>query len=176
MFIPLNRYKGMRLLHNKMTVQNSALLVFLFPVVMGIAFGTFVLSGVLTQPDRELNMWPFENFSIPTTPIVEDLKIQGLLSQYSISDLIEIKVVVNNSDFECGDLYITIYDTTTSQKEVVAQNGFFSQCFSTNKLALPIDDTFSEKIDKAGEYELVVEVNDNTYTKTITTTAKFRVQ
>lgn len=166
----------MRLLHNKMAVQNTALLVFLFPVVMGIAFGGFVLSGVLTQPDRELNMWPFENIFIPTQPIIKDLEIQGLLSQYSVSANIEIKIIVNNSDFDCGDLYITIYDTTASPKQAVAQNGFFSQCFSTNKLALPIDDTFSEKIDKAGEYELVVEMNDNDYKKTITTTTKFSVQ
>ncbi|HSF27707.1 MAG TPA: hypothetical protein VLA53_01615 [Nitrosopumilaceae archaeon] len=159
-----------------MAVQNTALLVFLFPVVMGMAFGSFVLSGILAQPDRELNMWPFENIFTPPPPITEDIKIQGLQSQYSVSATIGVKVMVNNSDFDCGDLYITIYDTKTSPKEVVAQNGFFSQCFSTNKLALPIDDTFSEKIDKAGEYEMVVEMNDSEYKKTITATSKFRVQ
>lgn len=159
-----------------MAVQNTALLVFLFPVVMGMAFGSFVLSGILAQPDRELNMWPFENIFTPPPPVTEDIKIQGLQSQYSVSATIEVKVMVNNSDFDCGDLYITIYDTKTSPKEVVAQNGFFSQCFSTNKLALPIDDTFSEKIDKAGEYEMVVEMNDSEYKKTITATSKFRVQ
>jgi hypothetical protein len=75
-----------------MAVQNTALLVFLFPVVIGMAFGAFVLSGVLTQPGRELNMWPFES----TTPIQtenKDINIQGLLTQYSISAPIEIKVV-----------------------------------------------------------------------------------
>lgn len=166
----------MRLLHNKMAVQNTALLVFLFPVVIGMAFGAFVLSGVLTQPGRELNMWPFESASTPIQTENEDIQIQGLLRQYSISAPIEIKVVVNNSDFDCGDLYITIYDTTTSPKQVVAQNGFFSQCFSTNKSSLPIDDTFSEKIDKAGEYEMVAEMNDKNYKKTIADTIKFRVQ
>jgi len=159
-----------------MAVQNTALLVFLFPVVMGMAFGAFVLSGILAQPDRELNMWPFENIFTPPPPVTEDIKIQGLLTQYSVSTTIEVKVIVNNSDFDCGDLYITIYDTKTSPREVVAQNGFFSQCFSSNKLALPVDDTFSEKIDKAGEYEMVVEMNDNEYKKTITATSKFRVQ
>ena len=166
----------MRLLHNKMAVQNTALLVFLFPIVIGMAFGTFVLSGVLTQPNRELNMWPFENSIISTQPGKEDLVIQGLLKQYSGSAPIAIKVVVNNADFDCGDLYITIYDAKTSPKQTVSQNGFFSQCFSTNNLALPIDDTFSEKIDKAGDYEMVVEMNDKDYKKTITTTAKFSVQ
>lgn len=166
----------MRLLHNKMAVQNTALLVFLFPVVIGMAFGAFVLSGVLTQPGRELNMWPFESTVVPTQAENEDLKIQGLLKQYSVSAPIEIKAVVNNSDFDCGDLYVTIYDIKTSPKQVVTQNGFFSQCFSTNNLALPIDDTFSEKIDKVGEYEMVIEMNDKNYKKAISATAKFRVQ
>ncbi|HSB57361.1 MAG TPA: hypothetical protein VLD38_06100 [Nitrosopumilaceae archaeon] len=159
-----------------MAVQKTALLVFLFPVIMGTAFGTFVLSGVLAQPNRDLNMWPFEGILIPTQPGIEDLKIQGLLSQYSVSASIDIKVVVNKSDFDCGDLYITIYDTQSSPKQVVSQNGFFSQCFATNNLALPIGDTFSEKIDKVGEYEMVVEMNDIDYKQTISTTAKFRVQ
>ena len=166
----------MRLLHNKMAVQNTALLVFLFPVVTGMALGAFVLSGVLTQPDRELDMWPFETITAPPPAGNEDLKIQGLLKQYSVSAQIEIKVVVNNPDFDCGDLYITIYDAKTSPKQVIAQNGFFSQCFSTNKLALPIGDTFSEKIDKAGEYEMVFEMNDKDYEKIIKTTTKFKVQ
>ena len=165
----------MKLLHNKMAVQNTALLVFLFPVVIGMAFGAFVLSGALTQPGRELNMWPFES----TTPIQtenKDISIQGLLRQYSISAPIEIKVLVKNSDFDCGDLYITIYDTKTSPKQVIAQNGFFSQCLSKNQSSLPIDDTFSEKTNKAGEYEMVAEMNDKDYKKTITDTVKFRVQ
>src|SRR5574341_1819455 len=122
----------MRLLHNKMAVQNTALLVFLFPVVIGMAFGAFVLSGVLTQPGRDLNMWPFESTIVPTQVGNEDLEIQGLLKQYSVSAPIEIKVIVNNSDFDCGDLYVTIYDIKTSPKQVVTQNGFFSQCFSDN--------------------------------------------
>jgi hypothetical protein len=159
-----------------MAVQNTALLVFLFPVVIGMAFGTFVLAGVLTQYDREINMWPFESPTAPTHTEKGEIEIQGLLKQYTVSAPIEIKVLVSNSNFNCGDLYITIYDTKTSPKQVVAQNGFFSQCFSTNNLALPIDDTFSEKIDKAGEYEMVIEMNDKDYKNTITATAKFRVQ
>ena len=42
-----------------MAVQKIALIVFLFPVVISIAFGASVLSDVLGQPDRHLNMWQF---------------------------------------------------------------------------------------------------------------------
>ncbi len=161
------------MLDSKMAVQNTALLVFLFPVVASMGFGAFVLSDVLTQPDRELNMWQFGEFKLPT-PASEEIQIQGLLKEYSVSMPIEVKISVSNSEFDCGDLYITIYDAKSSQ--VILQNGFFSQCFLEGNLALPIDDTFSEKIDTLGEYEMVVEMNDKNYEKGITTTAKFKVQ
>lgn len=155
-----------------MAVQNTALLVFLFPVVASMAFGAFVLSDVLTEPDRTLNMWPFSSTTRPSVGN-DDIQIQDLLKQYSTSVPVEIKVQVNNPDFDCGDLYVTIYDTA---KEVIVQNGFFDQCFSEGNLLLPIDDTFSEKIDKSGEYEIVVEMNDKDYEKTTSATAKFKVQ
>jgi hypothetical protein len=156
-----------------MAVQNTALVVFLFPVVVSMAFGAFVLSGVLTEPNRDLNMWPFSS----TGPVVietKDIQIQNLLKQYSTSTPVQVSIQVNNSDFNCGDLYITIYDNI-SPKDVIAQNGFFDQCFSPNQ-RLPIGDTFSEIIDKAGEYELVVEMNDKNYKKTASATATFKVQ
>lgn len=160
-----------------MAVQNVAFVVFLFPVVASIGFGVFVLADVLQEPNRDLNMWPFGDLVTPPTQTGDvEIKIQELLKTYSVSMPIEVKILVSNSDFDCGDLYITIYDTKTSPKQVIAQNGFFSQCFSDGNLTLPIDDTFSEKIDKAGEYEIVAEMNDKDYEKTISTTAKFKVQ
>lgn len=165
------------MLDNKMAVQNVAFVVFLFPVVASVAFGVFVLANVLQDPNRELNMWPFGELVKPPTQIGDaEIKIQELLKTYSVSMPIEVKILVSNLDFDCGDLYITIYDTKTSPKQVIAQNGFFSQCFSDRNLSLPIDDTFSEKIDKAGEYEIVAEMNDKNYQKTVSTTAKFKVQ
>jgi len=164
-------------LDNKMAVQNVAFVVFLFPVVASMGFGVFVLADVLQEPNRELNMWPFGDLLRPPTQIGDaEIKIQELLKTYSVSMPIEIKILVSNLDFDCGDLYITIYDAQTSQKQVVVQNGFFSQCFSDGNLSLPIDDTFSEKIDKAGEYEIIAEMNDKNYQKTISATAKFKVQ
>ena len=165
------------MLDNKMAVQNVAFVVFLFPVVASIGFGVFVLADVLQEPNRDLNMWPFGGLVMPPTQTGDtEIKIQELLKTYSVSTPIEVKILVSNSDFDCGDLYITIYDTKTSPKQVITQNGFFSQCFSDGNLTLPIDDAISEKIDKAGEYEIVAEMNDKNYQKTISTTAKFKVQ
>jgi len=164
-------------LDNKMAVQNVAFVVFLFPVIASIGFGVFVLADILQEPNRDLNMWPFGDLVKPPTQTGDaEIKIQELLKTYSVSTPIEVKILVSNPDFDCGDLYITIYDTKTSPKQVIVQNGFFSQCFSDRNLTLPIDDAFSEKIDKAGEYEIVAEMNDKDYEKTISTTAKFKVQ
>ena len=165
------------MLDYKMAVQNVALLVFLFPVVISIGFGAIVLTDVLSQPNRELNMWPFANLiKTPTQTGDKDIEIQDLQLTYPINSPIQIKVVISDQNFDCGDLYVTIYDEKTSPKQVVKQHGYFSQCFAKGNLPLPIGDQFSTKIDKAGNYEIVAEMNDKNYQKTITKTAKFKVQ
>jgi len=156
-------------------VQKIALIVFLFPVVISIAFGASVLSDVLGQPDRHLNMWQF----LPHIPIQtgnNTIKIQNLLNSYSTFMPVSITVAVNNTAFDCGDLYITIYDLDTSPNQVSAQNAYFSQCFAENNLTLPIDDTFSQIIGKSGNYEIVTEMKDKNNQNSIKSTANFKVR
>lgn len=158
-----------------MTVQKKALIVFVFPVVISIAFGVSVLSDVLVQPDRHLNMWQF----VPKQPAQtgdKDIMIQNLLSSYSTSTPVSIAVTVNNTAFDCGDLYITIYDVDTSPNQVAAQHGYFSQCFVENNSNLPIHDTFSQIIGKQGNYKIVTEMKDKDYQNTLSATAQFKVQ
>jgi hypothetical protein len=159
-----------------MAVQKTALLVFLFPVVISIAFGASVLSDVLGQPDRHLNMWQFVNTKQPVQTGDKDIRIQNLLNSYSTSMPVSITVAVNNTAFDCGDLYITIYNLDTSPNQVAAQNGYFSQCFVENNSVLPIHDTFSQIIAKSGNYEIVAEMKDKNYQNAINATAHFRIQ
>ena len=159
-----------------MTVQKMALLVFVFPVVISIAFGVSVLSDVLGQPDRHLNMWQFVNTKQPPQTGDKDIIIQNLLNSYSTSIPVSITVGINDTTFDCGDLYITIYDIDTSPKQVTAQNGYFSQCFVANNSSLPVDDTFSQIIEKPGNYEIVTEMKDKNNQNTKTVTAHFKVQ
>ena len=158
-----------------MTVQKTALIVFLFPVVISIAFGVFVMSDVLGQPDRHLNMWQFVNKQ-PIQTGDKDIIIQNLLNSYRTSTPVSITATVNNTAFDCGDLYITIYNLDTSPNQVAAQNGYFSQCFVENNSSLPVHDTFSQMIDKPGNYEIVAEIKDKNYQNSIKTTAHFKVQ
>ena len=158
-----------------MTVQKTALLVFVFPVIISIVFSAFVLSDVLAQPDRHINMWQF--VAHPSTQTGDkDIKIQNLMNSYSTFTPVSITVSVNNTAFDCGDIYITIYDLDTSPNQVAAQNGYFSQCFAENKLTLPIQDTFSQIIGKSGNYEIVTEMKDKNNENSIKSTANFKVQ
>jgi len=161
-----------------LAVRNIAFVVFLFPVVISIFFGTMVLGEILKEPDRELDMWPFEENGRLFEDIVissSAIKIIGLEEQYSNSKPIEITVSVIDPIFDCGDLYITIYDTTKNPKEVVTQSGFFGQCYNKNNLMMPIDDEFSETIDTPGQYEIEAEINNIDFKKTLTTSMKFIV-
>ncbi len=152
-----------------------AYFVFLFPVIISLALGSFVMAEVLNEPERELNMWPFK-FSGTTKVQSDSIKIISLQQEYPSTTPINIQVSVTDPTFDCGDLYITIYDLNSSPKQVVTQSGYFGQCFQKENLMLPVDDEFSEKINDSGQYEIVAEINDKHYKKTITTSEKFTIK
>ncbi len=148
---------------------SSVYIVFLLPIVLSIAFGTIVMADVLQSPDREFNMWPMSNSDIHNN---KSISIIGLEKQYSISTPIQIQVKVDDSQFDCGDLYVTVY---SGKNTVIMQNGFLQQCFDENNALLPINDNFSEIIDTPGQYELVVKLTDQNQ-NSITTSGKFTIK
>ena len=84
-----------------------------------------------------------------------NIEIIGLENQYSVSEPVQIQVKINDSSFSCGDLYITIY--TSGSSDVVTQGGFFNQCVKNGNL-LPNNDNFSKIIDSPGSYKIVADV------------------
>ncbi|MCA9827815.1 MAG: hypothetical protein KC444_05410 [Nitrosopumilus sp.] len=126
-------------------------IVFVLPVILSIIIGVAVLSGILQNFDRELNIW---HMSSDTASNSSTIQIIGLSKQYSTSEPIEIQVKINDSSFRCGDLYVTIY---SSGSDVITQGGFFQQCFDENGL-LPISDSFSKVIEVPGPYKIVAEM------------------
>ena len=134
-------------------VTQKVFLVFGLPVIFSIIFGSAVLNDILQEPNRELNIWPM-SFS-ETTSHDAIIEIIGLSNQYSTSEPVEIKINVNDSSFDCGDLYVTIY---SSENNVITQGGYFEQCFEEGNYLLPIGDSFSEIVDIPGSYEIVVEM------------------
>ena len=147
-----------------------AYVVFILPIVLSIAFGSIVMADVLQSPDRKLNMWPA---GTDTLNHDKSIKIIGLEKQYPVSTPIELQVKIDDSVFDCGDLYVTIY---SEKHTVITQSGFFKQCFVQNNAFLPIDDKFSEKIDAPGEYELVVKMSDPNQKSSISASEKFTIK
>ena len=156
-----------------MAARGIVYVIFLLPIIASIVFGSLVLNGILKEePGRELNMWQFNSNIVSS----HDVKILGLEKQYSMSTPVEIQVTINDSIFDCGDLYITIYDLNLSPKQVVTQSGFFDQCFNKNNSILPVDDEFSEMVDAQGNYEIVIQMVDKNGKNNISSSAKFTVK
>lgn len=135
--------------------------VFVIPAVISVVFATTVMAGALNEPDLQ------------GSHTMDSIGIVGLEDVYAPADPVKITVTVDDPRFDCGDLYITIYDSTGA---VVSQNGYFDQCYVQDELALPSDDIFSEMIDSAGSYYMRVEINDIAQEKSIFTTATFEVR
>ena len=134
-------------------VSTRLFVVFILPIIFSVIVGSIVMADTLQKPDRELNMWPMSNSE---TSHGSPIEIIGLSNQYSISESIEIKVKVSDSSFNCGDLYITIYNS--EKNNVVTQGAFFEQCFNDESNLLPIADKFSKVIGTPGSYDLVVDM------------------
>jgi hypothetical protein len=120
-------------------------------------------------------LWPFESSG---SVIVQTgaIKINGLEESYEVSKPVEITISVSDPLFDCGDLYISIYDVSKTPSEVITQSGFFGQCYATSNLVMPINDKFSETIDVPGKYEIVAEINDKEFKKTLTASEQFIVK
>ncbi|MHB8545929.1 MAG: hypothetical protein ACYDAJ_04110 [Nitrosotalea sp.] len=160
-----------------MAVKKIAYLVFVFPIIASLIFGGYVLSDVLGQPDRQLNMWQFKFPSnIGQQQGDKQIRLLNLVSNYTVSTPLNFSVMVNNTSFDCGDLYMTIYDPNTSPKQVIVQHAYFTQCFAQTNSSLPIQDTFSPVIDKPGIYQIVAEMKDKTNQNSISVMANIRVQ
>ena len=149
--------------------------VFVLPIIASIIFGSIVMLEVLKEPERELNLLQFKSSD---TRVVSSkaFKILGLEREYSTNSEIKIEVIIDDRVFDCGDLYITLYDLNLPSKKVVTQSGFFSQCFDRNNSILPVDDEFSEVIASPGKYEIVIEMIDKPNKKTIFSSAEFSVK
>ena len=141
--------------------------VYVLPVILSVGLGALVMAEALNEPDRSLNMWQFTGSEYADKVTTDRIQIIGLESQYDVSEPIEFQIKIHGDDtFVCGDLYITIYKISDSTKDVITQSGFLNQCYGTNNSYLPIDENYSEILNEAGNYQLLVEIYDKTYKQT----------
>ncbi len=148
--------------------------VFILPITLSVIFGSLVMAEVLKDPERELGILQSESSDL--TVISTQVKILGLERVYSTNVEVNIQVSIDDPVFDCGDLYVTIYDISKTSKKVVTQSGFFHQCFDKNNLILPVDDEFSQTMESPGNYEIVIEMFDKQNKKATSTSAEFTVE
>ena len=78
--------------------------------------------------------------------------------------LIEISIAILDKSYECGDLYITMQDSTG---KTISQNGYFKECFVDDGVDLPTSETYSEKADQRGKYTIEAKMYDSDHTNSI---------
>ena len=147
-------------------MTKSPFIVYILPIILSVSLGTIVMAEALNDSERELNMWQFDGNVAPTE---QELSLIGLEKSYSVSELIEFSIKVNDDSFNCGDLYITIYKTNPAN-QVVTQSGYLKQCFTINQQNLPIDENYSVVITESGTYRTVIELSDEKHTLSHTET------
>ena len=157
-----------------MVTSGILFVVFILPITLSVIFGSLVMAEVLKDPERELGILQSESSDL--TVISTQVKILGLERVYSTNVEVNIQVSIDDPVFDCGDLYVTIYDISKTSKKVVTQSGFFHQCFDKNNLILPVDDEFLQTIESPGNYEIVIEMFDKQNKKATSTSAEFTVE
>ena len=155
-------------------VKSSAFVVYVLPIVLSISLGSAVMAETLSNPERELNFLQFGGEGYNSSSKSE-ISLVGFNDEIIQNSNLEFTIKFTNPDFNCGDLYITIYDVTTSEKQVLTQSGYLKQCFIQNNNILPVDETYSELITKSGTYEIYVEIFNDKYSENISMAETLRV-
>ncbi len=165
-------------------VSKKVFVVFIFPAIFSLFFGSAVMADILQKPGRELDFGSV-SVSVPEktpSPVVPKetpskavpketpskavpketpskavivIEILGLSNQYSTSEPVEVQVKIGDSSFDCGDLYITVYSEDDSP---IIQNQFLEQCFEDEDKIIPVGEGFSVLVDTPGYYEIEAEI------------------
>ena len=154
--------------------KSSIFLIYLLPILLSVSLGTAVMAETLSDSERELNFLQFGGEGYISSSKT-DIQLIGFSSEIIQNSNLEFSITFSNSDFNCGDLYITIYDVSTSEKQVLTQSGYLKQCFIQNNNILPVGESYSELISKPGLYEIYVEIFDEKYSKNMSITQTLRV-
>ena len=133
------------------------------------------MAETLNSSERELNFLQFGGDG-HTSSSKSAINLIGFNNEIAQNSNLEFTIKFSNSDFNCGDLYITIYDLSTSEKQVLTQSGYLKQCFIQNNNTMPVGESYSELIIKPGTYEIHVEIFNQKYTDSVSMSGTLRVK
>ena len=132
------------------------------------------MAETLNSSDRELNFLQFGGEAYIRT--TDEISFDGFNSEIARNSNLEFGIKVSNPDYNCGDLYITIYEISTSEKQIFTQSGYLKQCFIQNNNILPVGESYSELISKPGSYEIHIEIFNDKYSDSISVTKTLLVK
>ena len=155
-------------------VKASAFVIYVLPIVLSVSLGTAVMAETLNSSDRELNFLQFGGDEYAPSSN-SGISLVGFNNQIIQNSNLEFSIQFSNSDYNCGDLYITIYDVSTSEKQVLTQSGYLKQCFIQNNNELPVGENYSELLSNSGNYEIYIEIFNQDYSKSLSMTKTLRV-
>lgn len=150
-----------------MALRGTAVGIFIIPIVFSFVYGGAVLSVALGGVDRTGMV-----FSGAQSDSLEFVDVK---SEYQVAERITAKVSVSDPAYDCGDLYVTLYDVSSPQKKAVTQSAFFEQCYGISG-DLPLNEAFSEQLDVAGTYQVEAQLFDEQGDKFLTASKKFTVR
>ena len=156
-------------------VKASAFVIYVLPIVLSVSLGTAVMAETLSSSDRELDFLQFGERD-STHSSKNEIVLVGFDNEIMQNSNLEFSIKFSNSDYNCGDVYITIFDVSTSEKQVLTQSGYLKQCFIQNNNTLPVGEDFSEQISKPCTYEIYIEIFDQKYTNNVSMTETLRVK
>ncbi len=139
-----------------MALRGTAVAAFVIPIVFSFVFGGSVLSMALGNAPGN---------AVPQS--TGSMSITGLGDDYPAPADVVAQISVSDPTYDCGDLYLTVFDVSVSPKKSVGQHAFFDQCYGTGG-TIPLDEEFAQKIEKPGQYSLVAQLFDKDGNKFLT--------
>lgn len=103
------------------------------------------------------------------------MSITGIENDYTAPVNVIAQISVSDPAYDCGDLYLTVFDVSASPKKSVGQHAFFDQCYGTSG-TLPLNEEFAQKIEKPGQYSLVAQLFDKDGNKFLTSEKNLTVK
>lgn len=144
-------------------MASKGIALFVIPIIFSFVYGGLVLGSAMQGPRMD-----------SMTTLSSTLEILELQGSYASGERVSVQIFVSDASYDCGDLYITVYDVAGGAKKAVKQGAFFDQCYGASG-TLPISEKFSENFD-AGQYSLEAQLFDKTGDKFLSATQKFSVQ
>jgi hypothetical protein len=140
-----------------LALRGTAVAVFVIPIVFSFIFGGSVLALAMMNAHG----------GVTVSQSSGSISITGVADDYAAQDAVTAQVSVSDPAYDCGDLYLTMFDVSTSDKKSVGQHAFFDQCYGASG-TLPTNEEFSQKIEQPGQYLLVAQLFDKDGNKFLT--------